>query len=293
MNSTRSKKEMKTRKQSGFTLIELLVVIAIIAILAAILFPVFAQARERARATTCLQNIRQIGLGILMYIGDNDEMCPPGAENAAHGIGLVCPGWNTMTNYEYTHACTDWTPLVKSPYISTLVLSCPDQTYDSNWKAYSKLFNSWGDPWPLYLWSGWKAQAAPSYGYLLSNCCDPEPNGAGAYNNCVGRAYADITNPQIRPWVLDTIHGDLLGTGAHTGAAYCEGPNDNLIGGVKHCELFNAGFGPPFDDPIFNGYMWMAYPAPRHNNHMNVSFVDGHVQSMTKSSLVDKKFWVD
>ena len=58
----------------GFTLIELLVVIAIIAILAAILFPVFARAREKARQTSCLSNIKQAGLGILMYAQDYDEM---------------------------------------------------------------------------------------------------------------------------------------------------------------------------------------------------------------------------
>jgi prepilin-type N-terminal cleavage/methylation domain-containing protein/prepilin-type processing-associated H-X9-DG protein len=64
-------------KQSrGFTLIELLVVIAIIAILAAILFPVFARAREKARATSCLSNIKQIALGTLMYINDYDETLP-------------------------------------------------------------------------------------------------------------------------------------------------------------------------------------------------------------------------
>jgi prepilin-type N-terminal cleavage/methylation domain-containing protein len=68
----------------AFTLIELLVVIAIIAILAAILFPVFAQAREAARKSTCLQNLKQIGTAMLMYAQDYDEtLCPPFTNPAA------------------------------------------------------------------------------------------------------------------------------------------------------------------------------------------------------------------
>jgi prepilin-type N-terminal cleavage/methylation domain-containing protein/prepilin-type processing-associated H-X9-DG protein len=64
-------------KSRGFTLIELLVVIAIIAILAAILFPVFARAREKARQTSCLSNLKQLGLGLQMYVQDFDETMPP------------------------------------------------------------------------------------------------------------------------------------------------------------------------------------------------------------------------
>jgi prepilin-type N-terminal cleavage/methylation domain-containing protein/prepilin-type processing-associated H-X9-DG protein len=69
---------MHQRRQSrnGFTLIELLVVIAIIAILAAILFPVFSQAREKARATSCLANTKQLGMAVLMYTQDYDECYP-------------------------------------------------------------------------------------------------------------------------------------------------------------------------------------------------------------------------
>src|SRR5947209_5332898 len=67
----------RRKHASAFTLIELLVVIAIIAILAAILFPVFAQAREQARATSCLSNTKQIALGQLMYSQDYDETIIP------------------------------------------------------------------------------------------------------------------------------------------------------------------------------------------------------------------------
>src|SRR6266480_1485598 len=79
-------------KRTGFTLIELLVVIAIIAILAAILFPVFAQAREKARQATCLSNLKQIGLGMMMYAQDYDEIlcnshyCTDGTSSCAEAL---------------------------------------------------------------------------------------------------------------------------------------------------------------------------------------------------------------
>jgi prepilin-type N-terminal cleavage/methylation domain-containing protein len=71
------------RKYRGFTLIELLVVIAIIAIIAAILFPVFARAREKARQASCTSNIKQLGLAWMMYIQDYDETFPPNNSPAA------------------------------------------------------------------------------------------------------------------------------------------------------------------------------------------------------------------
>src|ERR1700737_3356523 len=87
----------------GFTLIELLVVIAIIAILAAILFPVFAQARAKARQATCLSNLKQIGTGLVMYAQDHDQTLP-GNSGTANGqpdqagynlpLGWMDPGAN-------------------------------------------------------------------------------------------------------------------------------------------------------------------------------------------------------
>lgn len=83
------------RKSKGFTLIELLVVIAIIAILAAILFPVFAKAREAARSTSCLSNIKQLGTALQMYLNENDRVLPQLHFEAAVQEGdVVCEIYN-------------------------------------------------------------------------------------------------------------------------------------------------------------------------------------------------------
>jgi prepilin-type N-terminal cleavage/methylation domain-containing protein/prepilin-type processing-associated H-X9-DG protein len=75
MNTAQPRGE-SAMKRTGFTLIELLVVIAIIAILAAILFPVFSRARDKARGTACLSNLKSIGMAMRMYTSDNNEMWP-------------------------------------------------------------------------------------------------------------------------------------------------------------------------------------------------------------------------
>src|SRR3954470_2379983 len=80
------------RRNQGFTLIELLVVIAIIAILAAILFPVFAQAREKARQTSCTSNLKQLGTGLMMYAQDYDEMMPRANQDATLAECNAAPG---------------------------------------------------------------------------------------------------------------------------------------------------------------------------------------------------------
>jgi len=110
-------------KCKAFTLIELLVVIAIIAILAAILFPVFARARENARRASCQSNLKQIGLGIMMYSQDYDEKLPRANTPSP---GSVYPDGSTGTNFLWYHQIY---PYVKS----TQLFICPST--NSTWKG--------------------------------------------------------------------------------------------------------------------------------------------------------------
>jgi prepilin-type N-terminal cleavage/methylation domain-containing protein/prepilin-type processing-associated H-X9-DG protein len=100
--------------RKGFTLIELLVVIAIIAILAAILFPVFAKAREKARQASCQSNLKELALAVLMYAQDYDETNPPvaNAGNIIGGNGI-------------------WWMILVQPYIKNIqILNCPSNPTD-------------------------------------------------------------------------------------------------------------------------------------------------------------------
>src|SRR5580765_2519568 len=99
-------------KRSAFTLIELLVVIAIIAILAAILFPVFGRARENARRSSCQSNLKQIGLGVAQYTQDYDE------------IMLI----NSYGYVNATNSPGDWMDTIQ-PYVKSYqILRCPSDT---------------------------------------------------------------------------------------------------------------------------------------------------------------------
>ena len=157
-------------KRRGFTLIELLVVIAIIAILAAILFPVFAKAREKARQTSCLSNEKQFTLGFLQYKQDYDERWP---------IGLFLP---------IGVAGVPSTIDVVAPYIkSQQIWMCPSATPPSGAAYYTAYcFNS-----SIFTWSGLSDAAinAPAatiecreYGFGMST------------TSCLGFLVPDISN---------------------------------------------------------------------------------------------------
>lgn len=126
---------MKSQQRRAFTLIELLVVIAIIAILAAILFPVFAKAREAARATSCRSNLKQLGNALMMYVQDYDETYP-----LRRFAPITGPYWDDHS----------WRTVIQ-PYVkNTQVLSCPSnphqrtQSYDAEFGISYACNTNWG-----------------------------------------------------------------------------------------------------------------------------------------------------
>lgn len=251
-------------RRLGFTLIELLVVIAIIAILAAILFPVFAQAREKARAITCVSNQKQIGLGLMMYVEDYDEQFPIadyfdngpacgghqhewpdvvypyikngqlGGNNNYYGQGGVyhCPSFPDNESGEYginssisNDGTTCWNKTYNIATTNLAVLQTPSDTVLLAEKGHNNV--------------GW--------GYI--------------YFESAEWAWTDYVMVNGQP-IHDGPHYDLDQTGK------------NPTGQPHDCDYPVAGFA--------NG-AWDGcglYPRYRHTNTTNMTFCDGHVKAM-------------
>jgi len=132
--------QCRVRTRYAFTLIELLVVIVIISILAAILFPAFATAREKGRQAVCESNLKQIGLAFLQYQQDNDELLP-GNYNLKNTITGGWRPWGTSGAWPPSDPRSGWALLSLDPYVkSSGIWSCPS--------VAGRLSEAFGNPMP-------------------------------------------------------------------------------------------------------------------------------------------------
>ena len=235
------------KRSSGFTLIELLVVIAIIAILAAILFPVFAKAREKARQISCASNMRQLGLAILQYNQDNDELFPVGLPNGNNWKGI---GWAGMVN-----------PYAKS----SKIFSCPD---DLNFSKPPPSVNSYPDSYAFSQMLGGTGLAQidqPARDVMLSeiqvgfNVVFDNGTEAGDYKSA-----ADFGDNLV--W--------LDGNG-----------NPNCCGTVLNGITSGQRTGPYYNASSLGGTNASASNVPRHTGGANYLLADGHVKWYTGSNV--------
>ena len=238
--------------RKAFTLIELLVVIAIIAILAAILFPVFAQARAKARQTSCLSNMKQIGLGVMSYIQDYDGTYPSSTD------GAYIQWYNVVQPYIKNGELYN-----NVSYGRGGVFSCPDFPSDDfgqgqNYGAHDDLFaaNYGVNPPNVRPTYPETVLASPSDTIMIT---DKGRNGAG---------WGYETFLTLQGWWADSVL---------TGGTYDAAKDNSRISALPGYDRdVNLG-STPWEGPRTIRY--------RHNGTANCLFTDGHAKSMPKGSI--------
>jgi prepilin-type N-terminal cleavage/methylation domain-containing protein/prepilin-type processing-associated H-X9-DG protein len=234
------------RHRPAFTLIELLVVIAIIAILAAILFPVFAQAREKARQATCVSNLKQLATASLMYAQDWDEQWPMLESGGATRL--------TVAN-------------LLDPYIKT------------NKKNVATYGGGGGNLWPedsiwrcpsgtTYNSGNLKSYFTVAYNYLYLTAANPGPKRNFAGNGIwqwtlPGRSVAAVAQPAETVIFADAGHSDGPGGAKNTWSTLLP-PSARLATGAND---------------------WVSVMEGRHNGVATVAWCDGHVKPMKLEAI--------
>ncbi len=199
----------RSPRASAFTLIELLVVIAIIAILAAILFPVFARARENARRSSCQSNLKQIGLGILQYTQDYDERLPRewyGFDGAS----------NATAYYKWMDAIYPYTK-------SEQIFVCPSDSINNKYILNSRAEANTG------------ASAGVNYGSYFINTYY---GGGGA--GPTDKALASLQAPTTTIWALDGLQPSANANGAYR---LCFGTDGTPISTTTPRTAFSTSYG--------------------------------------------------
>jgi len=262
-----SLKNRASRPGAGFTLIELLVVIAIIAILAAILFPVFAQAREKARAATCLSNEKQIGLGIMMYVQDYDETAPLKRVSGVGGLDWWTAKMTCWKDGIYPYIKDGGRPYNNGqPYAdhgAGGVFACPDNP--ATWStAKSFGFIGTGNPgdetsrFPRsYALNNWAAVNESGTNKPFWPCAGDAPCGDGSF--------AHINTPASTIMVAETLGAAIDITPNYL--SWSTTPDGALSGGGS------------------------LSPVQGHTKRTNAVFFDGHVKSIAPVQSVQDDLW--
>jgi prepilin-type N-terminal cleavage/methylation domain-containing protein/prepilin-type processing-associated H-X9-DG protein len=268
---------MVQKKSNGFTLIELLVVIAIIAILAAILFPVFAQAREKARAISCLSNTKQIGLAVMQYEQDFDETCPNGLNPYGGGQGWAGQVYPYVKSVGAYKCPDDTTPgnISSFAYNSNVTAANPNPTSCSSAVPDGMTIAQYNSPAKTVL----LAEVVNSIKYDVSTeetvtegTCGGsaagygvgqgfDPSGYNASSVSAGQpgqlkwatGWMRFSNPQTTPADAAEFTGPL---GRHQGGS-------NFLMADNHAKFLRpasvgAGFAPPGTSPTFCGAVTAA-----------------------------------
>jgi prepilin-type N-terminal cleavage/methylation domain-containing protein/prepilin-type processing-associated H-X9-DG protein len=250
-----------SRRSLGFTLIELLIVIAIISILAAILFPVFASAREKARQAVCTSNLKQLGLAALMYVQDNNEVWPVAQYSNISGTTQY---WACFQNASGTF---DLTKGLLQPYEkNTQVIKCPSYIGKPEFGDG----NGYGYNW----------------GFLGSDLYNPNSSDYGNYDHWPNiPAMSHPANDAALSHPSDTIA--FADSGFYAGTAINEtieiDPPSQTFGNptinfrhVDHSLSHNPATGATTD----HGYA-------------NIVFCDGHVKAYKQEQVTDAMFTLD